>query len=162
MLKHFLSIFLELLGRLGLLDPLKKVVNELRWCKRRDIHRLWAGFILALHLFDNNSFMFAWFYQSLLLSHSEHDPLIFDPLVFFEDANDLICLVIIGFHQCFLVERVIELRGIELIVHFLILLFLNLRDIVLFLFLILILVFLIQSRFCFPIRSVKYLLLEAA
>jgi hypothetical protein len=160
MLKHLLSIFLELLGRLGLLDPLKKAVNELRRGKRRDIYHLLAGIILALHLFDNKLSMFAWVYLSLNLSFSEHDPLIFNPLVLFEDAKDLTCLVVIGFHQGFLVERVIELRGIKLIVHFLILLFLNLMDIVLFLFLFL--VVLIQSRFCFPICAVKYLLLKAA
>ena len=87
--------------------------------------------------------MFACIYLSLSLSLSEHDPLIFDPLKLFENANDLTCLVVISFQQGILVERVIELRGIKLIVHFLILLFLNLRDIVLFLFLILVLVFLI-------------------
>jgi hypothetical protein len=59
MLKHLLSIFLELLGRLGLLDPLKKAVNELRRGKRRDIYHLLAGIILALHLFDKNLSMFA-------------------------------------------------------------------------------------------------------
>ena len=58
MLKHLLSIFLELLGRLGLLDPLKKAVNELRRSKRRYIHHLRAGIILALHLFNNNLSMF--------------------------------------------------------------------------------------------------------
>jgi hypothetical protein len=87
--------------------------------------------------------MFTCIYLSLCLSLSEHDPLIFDPLKLFENANDLTCLVVISFQQGFLVERVIELRGIKLILPFLSLHFLNFMDIVLFLFLILILFFLI-------------------